>query len=365
MKNKDKEARLAEARAIARRLRANIGDKDVTDELFEYSFDEDWEVRKAVAEAMAYAHPDEMVRFIALKDDSNAWVRNAALDAYRQIGVAFGRERRRRADEAAEGLEIEAFRDKYGAKAAQEASRAYRKALKRQIAGVGHDLRNVVSPLGEDIEGTLALLDEGLSADAACRIKKMMLDGRDSVKMLARMAEDIRDFTREISCDARMCVHVLEIVREAWAIASGRLSALGLDMDRVAFTADIPDDLSVSVVKERMSRVFQNILKNAAEALMVSPTAFKEGGKVTVTAHGEPDGVAVVFSDNGRGMGEKELAAVRRFVPTGISSKPDGTGFGMGIAYEIVSGHGGSIDVASGKGKGTDVTVFLPREAAL
>jgi signal transduction histidine kinase len=37
----------------------------------------------------------------------------------------------------------------------------------------------------------------------------------------------------------------------------------------------------------------------------------------------------------------------------------------MGIAYEIVSGHGGSIDVASEKGKGTDVTVFLPREAAL
>ena len=135
-------------------------------------------------------------------------------------------------------------------------------------------------------------------------------------------------------------------------------------MDRIGFSADIPDDLAFLVVKERMSRVFQNLLKNAAEALMVSPTAFRDGGRVAVTARLEPDFVAVTVSDNGRGMDANELAAVRRFVPTGISGKPDGTGFGLGIAYEIVAGHGGQIDVASERRKGTDVTVLLPREAA-
>ena len=363
-KDKDKEQRLAEARAAARTLRANMGDRDASEALLEFAYDGDWEVRKAVAEAMAYANPGTLPRFHMLADDSNAWVRNAAVDAFRQHGAVFGRERRRRADEAAEGLEIEAFRDKYGAKAAQDASRAYRKALKRQIAGVGHDIRNVVSPLGENIEGALALLDEGLSADAACRIKKMMLEGRETVKMLTRMAEDIRDFTREVSSDARMTIRVLDIIREAWTVVCGRLSSLGLEMDRIGFSADIPDDLAFLVGKERMSRVFQNLLKNAAEALMLSPTSFKDGGRVTVTARLEPDFVAVTVSDNGRGMDTNELAAVRRFVPTGISGKPDGTGFGLGIAYEIVAGHGGQIDVASERRKGTDVTVLLPREAA-
>jgi len=72
MENKDKEQRLAEARAAARTLRANMGDRDASEELLEFAYDGDWEVRKAVAEAMAYANPGTLPRFHMLADDSNA-----------------------------------------------------------------------------------------------------------------------------------------------------------------------------------------------------------------------------------------------------------------------------------------------------
>ena len=46
MENKDKEQRLAEARAAARTLRANMGDRDASEELLEFDYDGDWDVTR-------------------------------------------------------------------------------------------------------------------------------------------------------------------------------------------------------------------------------------------------------------------------------------------------------------------------------
>ena len=69
----------------------------------------------------------------------------------------------------------------------------------------------------------------------------------------------------------------------------------------------------------------------------------------------------VTFSDTGIGMSEEDIAT--NFQPF-HGSFPSGTGLGLAIVYRIVEEHGGRIRVKSGKGRGTEIAVYLPRSVA-
>jgi two-component system sensor histidine kinase TctE len=72
------------------------------------------------------------------------------------------------------------------------------------------------------------------------------------------------------------------------------------------------------------------------------------------------DGTAeVVVEDGGPGMAADDVAhAFRRFGRG--RSETGGSGLGLALCREIVAAHGGSIDLASGPGRGTRVVVRLP-----
>ena len=61
--------------------------------------------------------------------------------------------------------------------------------------------------------------------------------------------------------------------------------------------------------------------------------------------------------DNGGGIAPERLDRV--FNPF-FTTKPNGTGLGMAIARKVVEAHGGTIDVASTPGQGTEFAVALP-----
>jgi signal transduction histidine kinase len=67
--------------------------------------------------------------------------------------------------------------------------------------------------------------------------------------------------------------------------------------------------------------------------------------------------VAITVRDTGVGMDEEALARV--FEPY-FSTKTTGTGLGLTIARRNVELSGGTIDVKSGRGEGTAVTIRLP-----
>lgn len=98
-----------------------------------------------------------------------------------------------------------------------------------------------------------------------------------------------------------------------------------------------------------LSRVFINILMNAAQAM-------KSGGTITVRLKAEGQEVRAVFEDTGPGIREEDKK--RLFDPL-FSTKIHGTGLGLATAKTIVEAHGGAIDVDSVQGHGTTVTVRL------
>ncbi len=101
----------------------------------------------------------------------------------------------------------------------------------------------------------------------------------------------------------------------------------------------------------KMTRVYENVLKNAIEAM-------PGGGALSVSVKGSEDEIAVLIEDTGRGMSEEELGEL--FQPF-YTNKENAIGFGLVYAKQVVEAHSGSITISSEKGKGTSVTVTVPR----
>ena len=65
----------------------------------------------------------------------------------------------------------------------------------------------------------------------------------------------------------------------------------------------------------------------------------------------------VVIKDNGKGIKETDLPNV--FDPF-FTTKADGTGLGLPLSLGIVDAHGGSIQMDSRVGRGTQLVIYLP-----
>ena len=94
-----------------------------------------------------------------------------------------------------------------------------------------------------------------------------------------------------------------------------------------------------------------------------NPDALPPAGgliRIEVVARGEE--VAFVVADNGSGL---SLEAQARCFDLFFTTKDvgEGTGLGLSVAHNIVTNHGGRIELVSEPGQGATFTVYLPRES--
>jgi two-component system NtrC family sensor kinase len=103
----------------------------------------------------------------------------------------------------------------------------------------------------------------------------------------------------------------------------------------------------------QLLQVFLSLLMNGADAI-------EGGGTLSVRSRSGKDAVKVVVADTGCGIPEENLKKV--FEPFFTTKAPgQGTGLGLSLSYGIVRQLGGTIDLRSRVGEGTEVHVTLPR----
>lgn len=132
--------------------------------------------------------------------------------------------------------------------------------------------------------------------------------------------------------------------------------------DDVELRWELADDLPVvSVDREQMTSVLENLVYNAVEAL-------PEGGAITVqtqlardllsfSGEGSRDYVIVEVMDTGTGMNAS--TRTRAFDP-GFTTTAEGTGLGLAMVKRIIEDHDGQVELESEPGMGTDVRIYLP-----
>jgi signal transduction histidine kinase len=141
------------------------------------------------------------------------------------------------------------------------------------------------------------------------------------------------------------------------ALAGHRRAAAAKDLTLSADLGSVTgQDVVVRCSPTDLAIVLDNVLANAI--------AYTEKGSVTVRLAAETDEILVEVADTGIGIPAEDVERVfERFyrVDRGRSRTSGGTGLGLSLVRNVVEHAEGSVAIVSELGRGTNVTIRLPR----
>jgi len=108
----------------------------------------------------------------------------------------------------------------------------------------------------------------------------------------------------------------------------------------------------------KLKQVLINILDNS---LMYSDI----GCRVEITVEKRDNGIEITLKDNGWGIPDEDIPHLKeRFYRGRHGEKIKGTGLGLFLCNEMIRLHGGTMEIRSELGKGTEVKLYLPEMAS-
>ena len=225
-------------------------------------------------------------------------------------------------------------------------------ALGQLTGGVAHDFNNLLMI----ISGSVHALKRGIGSDT--KLQRAVSAIEAATKRGAALTSQLLTFARRQSVNPQVIdlVERINAVRDVLGTGVGGAVTLEFDVD--------PNIGTVMVDIAELETALVNLVINARDAM-------PEGGKITVAARNQAFGgtadngdyVAISVSDSGVGIAPDLLDKV--FDPF-FTTKPIGKGTGLGLSQVHGFAHqaGGTVKVTSELGKGTQVTILLPREHA-
>lgn len=226
-----------------------------------------------------------------------------------------------------------------------ESSRPRAEELEGCIQSVAHDLRGPLT----SARGFAALLERDCGAalgDAGRAYLQRMREGLDRVQ---RLLEELVDLARVAHGPVRRTmVKPLEVLRQLASEQKPRLEERGIELT-------LPEDAPlVHADPTRFYQVAANLVANAIEHM-----GDTERPRIDVRVQSSEHGVALVVSDNGRGIGERDQSRIfERFASLCPSHR--GSGLGLAIVKGIMDAHGGRIEVHSVEGAGATFRAIFP-----
>ncbi len=226
----------------------------------------------------------------------------------------------------------------------RELLRAERLAAIGQLTStVGHELRN---PLGTIRTSLFALRDridtsEQRTADTLGRIER-------SIERCDNIIQELLDYTRAPKLQRQ------EIELDAW------LRSLIGDLhlpDDVEVESDLNCEGRVGADVQRLGQAIVNLVNNACQA-MVERKADGGCSVVRIGSRAASNRVEVSVSDAGPGISPDTLEHI--FEPL-FSTRAFGVGLGLPLVKQVMEQHGGGVAVNSVVGKGTTMTLWIPR----
>ena len=227
------------------------------------------------------------------------------------------------------------------------------------LSNMSHDIR---TPMNAIIGFTTLAVS---NIDDKERVKDYLTKTLASSNHLLSLINDVLDMSRIESGKIHLEeveVNLSDVLHDLKTIVSGQIYAkqLELYMD----VMDVTDE-DVYCDKTRLNQILLNLLSNAIKFTpaggTVSVRVRQLAGKVHVCGQYE-----FRIKDNGIGMSQE--FAQKIFEPfererTSTVSRIQGTGLGMAITKNIVDMMGGTIEVQTAQGKGTEFTVCVPMRA--
>ena len=227
------------------------------------------------------------------------------------------------------------------------------------LSNMSHDIR---TPMNAIIGFTTLALS---NIDDTDRVKDYLGKTLASSNHLLSLINDVLDMSRIESGKIHLEeveVNLSDVLHDLKTIVSGQIYAkqLELYMD----VMDVTDE-DVYCDKTRLNQILLNLLSNAIKFTPAGGTVSVRVRQLAGKVHGCGQ-YEFRIKDNGIGMSQE--FAQKIFEPfererTSTVSRIQGTGLGMAITKNIVDMMGGTIEVQTAQGKGTEFTVCVPMRA--
>ncbi len=211
----------------------------------------------------------------------------------------------------------------------------------RVVAGIAHEIRN---PLGIIRSSSELLLKRDAGQDALTgRILQAI---NDEACRLSRTVGDFLDYARPLNI-RREPVDLSAVLTEVLAFFSQNLHERDINVLCSGLTHE---PLMVAGDKDMLYRAFFNIVGNATQAVGRSGTIAvdlqRKAGRVTAVVHDSGPGIPADMLD--------------KILDPFVTTKDDGTGLGLPIVANIITGHGGSLSLDNAEEGGARARVELP-----
>lgn len=217
------------------------------------------------------------------------------------------------------------------------------------FASLGHDLK---TPLNAII-GYADMMRHGVRGPLPEAYQDYPAIIHDSGQELLLMVEDMLDLARADADRQRLEPEPVDLAASAKAV----IRQLDNQAERagVKLRLKAEDDVWAQADARAVRQIWQNLISNAIKYS-------ENGSAVVLEAAIEGNAAILSVTDKGAGMSEEDVRlALEPFAQGGNARGVKGTGLGLAVVKRFAELHGGQIDIRSAPGKGTRVSVTLPR----
>ena len=221
------------------------------------------------------------------------------------------------------------------------------------VANVSYELRTPLTSIG----GFSEMLAGGYAGKLAPKAKEYVDAILEAVGRLSKLVDDVLDLTtgdsRPVALEVER-VDVAGLCRTAVETARPRADekAQKLEMEIAPSAGHIFGDA------RRLRESVEHVLQNA-----IAYTD-RKGGRIQLVAEGDAERAVIRISDNGSGIAKEDIPRVfnrfDRVVEAGVRGEA-ALGLGLPLTRQFIEAHGGTVELDSKKGKGTTVTLTIPR----
>ncbi|OON98889.1 MAG: hypothetical protein ATN35_03090 [Epulopiscium sp. Nele67-Bin004] len=220
------------------------------------------------------------------------------------------------------------------------------------VANVSHELRTPLTTVKSYTETLLsgAIEDKDLALNFLGVMEK-------ETDRMTNLVQDLLELSRIDNKQMSLTMHVVdvgELIEETVEAQHLQASVKG---QKILLEYVRSDDYLIEGDSARLRQIFHNIVSNA---IKYTPNS----GKIIIKLLHQDNKVIIKVADSGIGISKQDLERIfERFyrADKARSRQMGGTGLGLSIAKEMVELHGGTIEINSALGRGTEVTMTFSR----